>query len=125
MVDVRPPKEAQRIARYALEVAGAELDPPRPGIGYAQVRRQEIQSGVARARSIARGNVQPDAEKIVAFFQRFHGAISAALAERKTITQSRALHTAALHGGGPMARAALKAVRRDAKQRKRRRRKRR
>lgn len=103
---VQPPAAAQRIASSAL-ARQADLPPSRRGgLGKTKAKKAGITSGVERAESIARGDLQP-AEDIRDFFARFEGTHTRALEQGKPWEQSKVQQVWDLWGGGPMREAAL------------------
>lgn len=72
-------------------------------------RRGGTASGVARAQSIARGELQP-ASEIYDWFERHRRHIERAEREGKRLEQSKALQAAMLWGSWPMYHAARRAL---------------
>jgi hypothetical protein len=96
---IKPTARARSAARRALALRES----------LPKSRRAGTAAGLARARSIARGEMQP-AREIAAWFARHGRSILAAERRGETLASSRALQAAALWGGEPMARAAFRAV---------------
>lgn len=107
---VRPPKEAQRVARKALKRRRELPKSKRGGLDAAEARAQGVTSGVLRAESIAKGEWQP-AEDINAFFQRFESTHEGA--QDKLWDDSKVQQAWDLWGGDAMWRAAQKALKRE------------
>ena len=96
---VRPPAAARRVARAILKLR-KDLPPSRRG---------GTEAGLARARSIAAGELQP-AREISGWFARHGGYIEDAVAMGKTPETSKALQAQMLWGGWPMLEAVEKAL---------------
>jgi hypothetical protein len=102
-----PPLAARAIAAQALE-RRAKLPPSRRGgWGRAKAKAAGITSGVERAESIARGELQP-AEDLVAFFARFRGTFEDS--QHRRWEDSRVQQSWDLWGGEPMWYAAAEAL---------------
>lgn len=110
MVPVKPPRAAQRLAARALEIRASLPKSRRAGLTEQDASSRGIISGVERAKSIAKGETQPDAERIVAFFDRFRGMITRAVVEGKGPRTSKAIQAGWLWGGATMEIAARSAV---------------
>lgn len=104
---VKPPKAAQEVAAQAL-TRRAGLAPSRRG-GWSRTRAEAagITSGVERAESIARGEVQP-AEDLWAFFARFRGTFEGS--QHKRWEDSKVQQSWDLWGSHPMWHAAAAAL---------------
>ena len=98
---VEPPAAARAAARRVLKVR-KDLPPS---------KRAGTAAGLARARSIARGDLQP-AREIADWFARHNDSIVDAKLRGATVKTSKALQAADLWGGGAMRRSAEAAVRR-------------
>ena len=94
---IAPPATARSYARRALEVR-KQLPPS---------RQAGTPAGLSRARSIARGDLQP-AREIAGWFARHADNIEAAMG--LTMSESKAKLAAGLWGGYAMWRAAARAV---------------
>lgn len=88
---LKPPANARRIAREALEIRGR----------LSAGKQGGTDAGVARARSIAAGELQP-AREIAGWFARHGPSIETAMARRLTPLTSKALLAQMLWGGWPM-----------------------
>ncbi len=106
---VRPPAAAKAIAERALADRANLPKSKRGGLERKEAKREGITSGVERAESIARGDLQP-AEDVNAFFQRFKG--THASSQHKAWKDSKVQQAWDLWGGDPMWRAAQDALRR-------------
>lgn len=106
---VAPPKAAQKIAEQALRQRQKLAPSKRGGLSRAAAQAQGITSGVERAKSIARGELQP-AQDIRDFFNRFKGTYQDALLKGKAWEDSKVQQSWDLWGGTPMWDAAKKAL---------------
>lgn len=105
---VKPPVAASSITEVALG-RRAKLPPSRRGgLSKSAARRAGITSGVERAESISRGDLQP-AEDVVAFFRRFRSTYEDSL--DKPWERSKVQQAWDLWGGQPMWDSAEKALR--------------
>lgn len=96
---VEPPRAAQTEAHNALYVRQR----------LPAVRRAGTYVGLARARSIAAGKLQP-AREVAAWFARHEGNVVNALMRGESMVTSKAIMAWKMWGGKPMRKAAEKAV---------------
>lgn len=106
---VRPSSEARKTAGEALRRQKKLPKSKRGGLTKAQAKKQGITSGVERAKSIARGDLQP-AEDLRDFFNRFSGTYQDALAQGKAWEDSKVQQAWDLWGGDAMRKDAMKAL---------------
>ena len=106
---VSPPVAAQRIAKKALKERGTLRPARRGGLGKGSALALGITSGVERAKSIARGDLQP-AEDIRDFFNRFKGTYQDAVLQGKAWEDSKVQQAWDLWGGSPMWKTAQRAL---------------
>lgn len=106
---VRPSPEARKVARAYLRRV-EKLPPSRRGaLTKKEASKQGITSGVERAESIARGDMQP-AEDLRDFFNRFKGTYRNAIEADKPWERSKVQQAWDAWGGTPMWRDAMKAL---------------
>lgn len=108
VVWVMPPKAAQSLAARALKRRESLPRSRRGGLTKAQGRSMGITSGVERAKSIARGELQP-AQDIKAFFARFKTTYEDSLM-RYAWEDSKVQQVWDLWGGAPMLSVAVEAL---------------
>jgi len=106
---VKPPKSAVSIAKKALKRQEGIAPSKRGGLTKGEAGRAGITSGIERAKSIARGDLQP-AEDIRDFFNRFKGTYQDAILKGKSWENSKVQQAWDIWGGTPMWKAALKAL---------------
>lgn len=106
---VAPPKAAMKIARDSLKRQEKIAPSKRGGLTKSEAGRAGITSGIERAKSIARGDLQP-AEDIRDFFNRFKGTYQDAILKGKSWENSKVQQAWDIWGGTPMWKAALKAL---------------
>jgi len=109
---VKPPAAAKKIAKAALARQKDLPKSKRGGLTNSEAGAQGITSGVERAKSIARGDLQP-AEDIVAFFNRFKGIHADATSMGKAWEDSKVQQAWDLWGGNPMWDVAVEAISRE------------
>ena len=116
---VAPPRAAQLIAEFALKEREKLPPSKRGGLTRSAASRAGITSGVERAKSIARGELQP-AEDIRDFFNPFKGTYQDALLNGKAWKDSKVQQAWDLWGGAPMWKAAQHALKKAPKTQKKR-----
>lgn len=114
---VRPVKGAVAEASAALEIRRKLPPSRRAGLTTQEAGKQDVGSGVARARDIVAGK-RIEAYQALRFFQRFRGMVAKARAKGLDARTSKAIQAWMLWGGDPLYRQVQRAVERDRARRK-------